>query len=318
LLLDPAKRVRLAAARAAAEARDPSDEASLFEAARLDPSPEVRHAAITAIGSLGGRHALLGLRDLWPTADTATRSGILGAWTQLAAVEAERGATTKARAMLRWVAERESGATAVRAALAVIAEATPSTADAIGHNAAAILARAVAQGSSHTRMVAIDGAPLSWPSVVTAIREATEAHDQRVAVAALARLSELNMSKMEPAERDKLRLRLLEFARGGGVVASRARVSLAELGDVRAVKLMAAALKSLSWLDRAEAATHLVALGRIDKALPALADPHAYVRARAACAILSWRGDAPPRDLHHHSGHVRRRVSVSASGSARR
>src|SRR5262249_61069825 len=75
-----AEQVRLRPLRAAREAADPADAGAVLEAARLDPYPLARTAAIRAAGAIGGQAVVLALKDLWAPADSWARQAIADAW----------------------------------------------------------------------------------------------------------------------------------------------------------------------------------------------------------------------------------------------
>ncbi len=310
LLVDPSSVVRLAAVHAAEDARDPDDQESLLEAARLDPEPSVRHGAIAALAARGGRPVWSGLSDLWANADVVTREAIVRAWARVADMDDEPG-RSEARLRLLRVVERNHGTPTVLAAAALLGAEAP-TAEATRRRAAALLVRSIREGATRTKIAAIREANGLWPDVAEAIRDASEAHDVRVVVAALAR-----MIAFEKSDRAVARSRLLSMAEGQGLGAFDARHVLATAGDARVVKLIEKDLDATSWFDRSQAAEDLVALGQVVKAARALADPDGYVRARTACAVIAWRGGVPAAKKRPGSANTGDRTVRSSVGSRR-
>jgi hypothetical protein len=267
---DGEERVRLAAIEAADDALDPEDLDELLDAARLDPLPAARAAAVRAIGRIGGPHAALGLRDVWVRADPRLRQAIAGAWSAYPTY-AQGGQ----RELLR-VVEEESGEPAVAAAVAL----ARSGGEHAGRGRAELV-RAITRGTRGERTFAIAAAPLA-PEIAAAVREAAKDRDPAVAASALARVAREGTAKEQRAARDAL----LALATKGGPEARPARGELARAGDVRAAPLAEKAIVSAYPADRAAAARDLAALGRAHRASALLADPARDVRIAAACAIL--------------------------------
>ena len=298
LMLDPSTEVRIAALDAAYDARDPSDVPHALEAARLDPNKRVRLTAIQSIGKIGSRDGVIGLSDLWAKADEEERLAIVGAWTMtkrlphaMRAALQEKGKAGCAPAdphpscvawhKLQRVSDVGAGMPSLVASLELIHDIPPSKADTPQGNAAAVVERMIDDASTRVRVEAIASAPLSWPHLLEAIVDASKGDDRVVAVAALARLTELKQSQ-RAAALDKLR----ELAKDDGLVGERARAALAKVGDARVVPLLNVDAKAKSAEQRALAAADYARLGAVGPALSLLADRDAHVRSRAACAIL--------------------------------
>ncbi len=267
---DGEERVRLAAIKAADDALDPEDLDALLEAARLDPLPSARAAAVRAVGRIGGPHAALGLKDVWTRADPRLRQTVASAWAAYPTY-AQGGQ----RELLR-VAEEESGEPAVAAAAALARSGGEHAG--LGRGA---LARSITSGTRGERVFAITVAPHA-PEILKAVREASKDRDPAVAAAALARLVREGDEREQRASRDAL------FALAGkdGGDGRAARGELARAGDMRAAPLAEKAIVSRLPGDRAAAARDLAALGRAYRASALLADPQRDVRVAVACAIL--------------------------------
>ena len=272
LITDPDERVRRAALRAAAEARDPADVEDLLEAARLDPDPMSKSLAARAAGAVGGERAVLGLKDLWARADQQTRITIVDAW----AMPGAWG--TGGERELVWVAETTSSLPALAAADALV-RAGGETAD-IG---VGVLGRSVKDGTWTERTLAIRLAPIDGPGVLDALVEAAKDDNEDVQVVALARLA------AHPEHGEKSTAALRKIAKGKDDRARRARAALAAARDQAVMKLLEQDLKSASPGERIAAAVGLVRLGNYSSAASALADDNPRVRMQVACSVLAAR-----------------------------
>jgi HEAT repeat protein len=286
LMEDPAAMVRLAAVRAAGDARDPSDVTALREAARVDPDRETRLAAVAALGAIANREAVMGLRDLWAQGDEETRLAIVAAWKNALGGKGECSAPPQsprciARHQLQRVAESDEGMVTLAAALAILDGHGPGEADTVVGNAAAVVERLVDGASTRVRRHAIEEAPLTWAHLVEAIVDASKSPDDAVAASALGRIAEIGGKEREPAL-----VRLRELAKQRGLGGEAARKALAAAGDASAADLVASDAKASSVLVRREAATRLARMGSVGHAVPLLADVDPSVRSTAACAIL--------------------------------
>ncbi len=268
------ERVRLGALRAALDFSSPSDLDAVFEAARLDPMPAARSTAARALGRIGGRPAVLALRDLWNRADPPLREAIADGWGQPASFGAG------GREELRWAAEHETGEAAIAAAVELVRHAPAASPD--GAAGLGVLTRSVKLGTRTERVFAIEASP-STPEILAAVREAKDDSDPGIAIVALSRL----IREMAGTERKTATDKLLAIAKGDAQEALRAQSELATFGDPRVVPLLEKAMASSNGFSRALAARGFVALGRSPKAARVLADRDADVRSQIACAILA-------------------------------
>jgi hypothetical protein len=272
-LLDPDPHVRRQAARAARDAADADDLASLADAARVDPEPLVRTEAVRAIATLSPlprEEAANALRDLWTAADEGLREDIALAW----ASPAVWGAG--GREALGVVVASDHGPGAVEAAAAVMRHRDADVQ--VAAAALAQLVRAIEQGALRTREEAIARAPLERPEVLRAVKAAAEDAAAEVRVAAMARLVE--KKAVETVEK------LEGLAQPGSPVARRARFALASAGDRRVEAWVEEDLTSQQPFERLSAATALASLGAAARAASLLADSDPAVRVRAACTLL--------------------------------
>jgi HEAT repeat protein len=265
---DPDERVRRAALRAATEARDPADFDLLLDAARLDPDPMNRALAIRAAGGSGGAGAALALKDLWSTADDQGRLAIVEAWA-LPAVFDQGGGAELVR-----LAESRSSIASVAAAGALV-----RVEKAGEREGRAVLARAVADGTTDERMLAIELVSVMDPSAVDALDHAAKSADPAVRAVALARLTEV------PARRRAALGELEQLAKGNDGAARQARVALAAAGDASAAPLLERDLADAEPAFRTRAAVGLFRLGRPGAMASALADSDPSVRMSVACSV---------------------------------
>jgi len=297
LMLDPSTQVRVAALKASYDAADSADAQEVLEAARLDPDSEVRLVAIQAAGKIGTRDVVIGLQDLWRQGDEEMRLAIVGAWVAASRRQNDLGAQVgcapsvqhpgcTAWHKLQRVSDLGVGMPSLVASLELIHDVTPQRALTPEGNAAAVIERMIDGASTRVRVEAIASVPLSWPHLRRAVIAASKGDDRVSAVAALARLAELGGESRAEAI-DQLR----KHAETSGLVAERARVALARLGDGQVVPLLVADADAASAEQRAKAAQQYARLGKVSAALRLLADHDARVRSRAACAILAMRGD---------------------------
>ncbi|GAC1543783.1 MAG: hypothetical protein NVS3B10_07970 [Polyangiales bacterium] len=295
-ILDPSPRVRRSAIRAAGEARDAADLDLLFETARVDPELLLRNEALRAMSQIlrgdaaNARAAehVNRLRDLWTSGDDAIREDIAVAWALSPVFE------SGGREALRVEIARSRGPGAIAAA-GVVLRTAPKDAE-LTSSASALLARTITEGSGRDRLHAL---ALARPNGGTAaeleaIRKVAKDEDLDVKVPALARLLD------SKADHDAA-LKELEAIAGRGVTtrsgppsddghireaAARARLALAQAGDLRIQAWIEQDLGSSEPNRRLGAASALAALGRSARAVMLLADPDASVRTRAACTML--------------------------------
>jgi hypothetical protein len=288
-ILDPSPRVRRSALRASARAQDPADLDILFDTARLDPDLLLRNEAIRSMSAIvradagKPRAAELAtrLRDLWSSGDDAVREDIAVAWA-LSPVFENGG-----REALRVEIAGGHGPGAIAAA-GVVSRTASKDAE-LSSSANALLSRTIAEGSHRDRLHAIATAPR--PAVLDALRKAAHDDDPDVSISALARLVD------QKEDRDES-LRALEAIAAYGVkgtpaddarkreLASRARLALANGGDLRIQAWIEQDLASDAPERRVMAASALAALGRSARAAPLLADQDPSVRTRAACTMM--------------------------------
>jgi hypothetical protein len=287
LMIDNYAEVRRAALRAAAQAGDRRDGRAVLEAARLDPDPQARLAAIAAAGAIGTREVVLALGDLWQRAEEEERLAIVAAWkTSYKKSEAPCAGSERAQGpciaheRLANVSQTDKGMAAVAASLALL-EVTPDKADAQAGIASSVIERLIDEAPSRVRVAAIVSAPLSWPSLLEAIVDASKTSDERVQAAAFGRMTELGGK-----ERTRALKALRKLARGEGESAEEARRALVAARDASVVPLLSGEARAKSAFSRGRAAERYAKLGAVDKALALLGDQDAHVRSRAACALV--------------------------------
>ena len=168
------------------------------------------------------------------------------------------------------------------AALELVHDTPPNQAQTPEGNAAAVIERTIDGASTRVRIEAILSAPLSWAHLLEAIVDASEAHDDRVATAALSRMTSLGGE-----EREAALVALRKLAAGDGLAADAAKQALVDANDAQVVPLLAAGASSASARERASTAERYARLGQVRQALGFVADRDVTVRARAACAILA-------------------------------
>jgi HEAT repeat protein len=267
---DPDERARRAALQASFESGDSADLPELLEAARLDPDPLARSLAIRASGALGGRHALLALDDLWPRAAEPARLAIVDAWSM------PRTFAVGGRQRLITTAESLAGLPSVASAAALTRTSSPDRA-----LAAAVLTRAISEGTEGERRLALRVAPFADSDVRKAVHDASSDADLAIRIEALTRLAE--HSKSRPGALSHLR----RLAKTEEPAALRAQEALAEAGDPQIVPNLVLQLKRRESEVRRAAALSLVELGSYADAAMALADDDPEVRADVACSVLS-------------------------------
>lgn len=275
-MLDPSPRVRGAAMRAAAVAKDPADLDTLLESARVDPEPLVRTHALRAASLIDGSKAheiAMRLRDLWTTADDPLREDIAVAWS-MPAIYVAGG-----REALRVLVAAEHGPGALAGAGAILRNREKDAE--LARTATALLVRTMASGSVRDRVHAIAVAPTGNAEMLEALRKASKDDDSAVRVSAFARLLG------SAPDRDEAIRSLEQFAgQKDNFFAPQARLALAGAKDLRIQAWIEWDLASPDPHRRVIAATALANLGRAARGAPLLADSDPGVRARAACAIL--------------------------------
>jgi hypothetical protein len=274
LIVDHDQAVRREALRAAFDAGDAADSAMVLEAARLDPSPAARLAAIGAAGAIGTSAVVLALRDQWATAGEAERQAIAQAWA------APRALDAGGREQLRWGAG-QAGMPALFAA--ILLAGTDDVSPAVRAEAEGVLLRTIQGGVTRERVFAVAHAPLD-SSVRAALVKAEQDADEVVVAAALAR--RLSDDALTPSARRATVTRLLSLAGGATAPALLAKGALARAGAPEAIALLERELRAGEPRVRSAAGASLAVLGELRRAAPLLADPDANVRLTVACAIL--------------------------------
>lgn len=278
LFLDGDQAVRVGALEASFDALDPSDMEGLLEAARLDPFPEARTAAISAAGNLGGERVVHAFYDLFVQAGEDERLTIIGAWAS------PRAFGSGGRDKLVRIAETESGPAQIAAAGVLVRRTGPGA-----DQAAAILARAVETGSTRERVFAIRAALLQSALVRAAVVKAADDPDLDVALVALERTLELYPAAgdgAKPKERAEVIKKLMVMAKAPGVRAYMARAALARHGVRDVLPLLKDDAKSADGQARKSAGSSLAALGEYGRAAALAADPDERVRTGVACVLL--------------------------------
>ena len=212
---------------------------------------------------------VMGLKDLWPTADNRIRQVIVGAWGK------PQSYRYGGEAQLVWALETAPGLVSLVAARALVVE---NGADRL--HAVSRLMNALQDGTPEERDLAVALVPLEdEPRRI--LTKLTEDAASGVRVLALARLTQ------DRRERPKalLRLKVLLKAKDPDV-ALRARAALANWGQREVVKPAAAQLSAKIPAVRRQAAMDLLSVNEYALAATALGDPVAEVRTQMACSVL--------------------------------
>ena len=292
-ILDPSPRVRRSAIRAAGQARDVADLDILFETARVDPELLLRNEALRAMSQILRSDAakpraaehVNRLRDLWNGGDDAVREDVAIAWA-LSPVFENGG-----REALRVELAAGKGPGALAAAGVVMRSMSKDTE--LAGSASALLSRTIAEGSRRDRLHALAIARPAGAEL-EAIRKAAKDDDLDVRVAGLASLLESKpdhdaaLKDLEVLAAQGVTTKAGPPAEDGRVreAAARARLALAQAGDLRIQAWIEQDLAAAEPNRRLGAASALAALGRPARAVMLLADPDASVRTRAACTML--------------------------------
>ena len=255
---------------AAAEAASPDDLEAVLEAARLDPDTLSRSLAVRAAGAIGGHRATLALKDYWPRAAETTRLMIVEGWALPAASRAG------GRERLIWAAETQSALPAIAAAGALVR--LGGTTAALG---AAVLARAIKDGTQAERRLAIRLGDLADQAVLGATKAAAKDNDRKARVMALARLVGVERERLAAITG------LRELSKGKDRIAVQARAALAAAGDSSILPQLLTQVQRGSSHQRRVAALGLLELGRLSSAATALADDDPAVRTAVACSVVS-------------------------------
>ena len=269
----------------------------MLEAARLDPDPQVRQHAIMAAGAIASEASVAGLSDVWVSANETDRGHIVAAWalaSRKRVTMSEAGSrcadsNTADNSCIAWrplwrLSQSDGGLMGVLASLELLRGVEPGDASAPLANAAAVLERTIDEAPARTRITAIEGAPLAWAHLLEAIVSAQETSDERVSVAALARVSRLSGD-----EREQALEALIAIAKGQGLAAEQAKDALAAARDRRVIPLLSKDAKASAALDRRRAASAFAQVGAVKEVMALLGDEDASVRGHAGCAILGMR-----------------------------
>lgn len=282
-MLDVVPRVRRQAMRAAQFAVDSADLEPLTEAARVDPEPILRTEAIRAIAALppqAGGGVANRLRDLWAGADDGIREDIALAWAS-PNIFAAGG-----REALIVLLTSGDGPGVIEGAAALMRGWDGRDQESL-NAAVALVVRAIESGAKRHRMHAIAVARVDKnKDLLAAVVKASDDEDPEVRLAALSRLTEVEMHRARAIKLLEAYAALGKGGPGGGPLALRAKLALASAGDMSVQAWIEADLKAPSPYERLAAATDLAALGRSARAAPLLADPEASVRTRAACTLM--------------------------------
>jgi hypothetical protein len=278
LFLDGDQAVRVGALEASFDSVDSSDLEGLLEAARLDPYPAARTAAILGAGNIGGQRVVHALGDMFARANEDERLTIIGAWAS------PRALVVGGREKLIRISETEQGPAQIAAAGVLVRRPGPGA-----EQAASALARAVETGSTRERVFAIRAALLDLALVRAAVVKAQGDADQDVALVALERSLELYPAAGEgakPKERAEVVRKLLALANAAGVRSLLARGALARAGARDVLPLLKGDAKSDNEQARKAAGSSLVALGEYGRAAALAVDQDVRVRTGVACALL--------------------------------
>ena len=180
------------------------------------------------------------------------------------------------REALIWAAETQSALPSIAAAAALTRAGGESA-----ELGAAVLLRAMKDGTRDERRLAIRLAPGSDPDVAGELERASKDEDRDIKVMALARLAS------DPAKREQARRGLRRLAEGKSRVAVQARAALAAAGDRGVRPLLVAELRKGNSHRRRVAALGLIGLGQYTSAATALADDDPSVRTEVACSVLT-------------------------------
>ena len=263
--------VRRAALEAAEHSADSADTRALLEVARLDPDERSRSLAVRALGAIGGEAVVVGLSDLWATADPDQRMDIVRAWAAPASFS--RGGEQQ---LLR-CAERGSGSPAVEAALVLVREGSSASGP-----ASTLLLRALRSDDLAARLLALYEVPWSNAELRALVIEQQSSEDAAVRLISLLRQAE--QGPLTVPARDALRAL---GASDRAPIALLARATLARAGDQGIKPALLLDLKSPRARDRMLAALALAQLGAWGAAARALADDSPRVRQTVACQWLA-------------------------------
>ena len=269
-LLDPDQRVRSAAIRTIQASPILADGKALTEVARLDPDDSLKVASLLALGDIGDLNSLLSVREFWDEMNQPARMAYLQAL--YAPASRSRGG---ARILTR-IMESDESLEGVVAASLMCHEPAPSSGYAISR-----LLRAVHQGTTSERLVALASLPKGDTDAQVEIRKLALSNNPYLRVAAL----ESWLSA--PTLADGARRRLQFIAAGKDADAFEASRVLALNGDESSILRVNRRLFAPLAEQRIAAARLLLRLGRWGAVARALTDDHPLVRLTIACNVLS-------------------------------
>lgn len=250
--------------------------ASLAEAARVDPLPDVRATAVRSLGNYGGA-VFESLRERLSDADSGVRMAAVGAL-----VRADRERALSAIGPLLEMTPSRAGIEAARVLADVPADAEPAEGAVL---ARAFLRRALSAGEVETRSqaaVALSSLPVD-PGLEQALLQALESEEEPRVRLSLA----LGLHRRE-AVRGKAERALTALLEDEGMPGVQAASLLAKGGDRDALRHLARALRRGEPLIRRVAARAMAREAlRPDAARRALRDEDALVRIHAAGGILA-------------------------------
>jgi hypothetical protein len=145
----------------------------------------------------------------------------------------------------------------------------------------AALVRAIDDGTTDERILAIEECSLADADARAALSRAAEASDPPVRVVALAR--ELEM----PATKTAALVQLEAIAKSADAAARQARLALSVAGDAGAVPWLREDLAAANASGRVSAALGLFRLGQPSLMAPSLADGDPAVRMSVACGVVA-------------------------------
>ena len=291
-LTDGSLVVRKAALHALVEHDDPRDIDALLGAARSDPDPILRGMAIRALRRMHGApdDLSLRLRDLFTSGDELAREDIAALFAS-AALDRKGGHEALAHLLLT-----TSGNEAVMLAGVILGADVDDAA--LRATAVTLLASALREGGHRARIHALVVVPLGKKTMpgtlartlLDAVKAAVDDADLDVREAALGRLVDpragLETKDWTAAVRDLENMAAPTPDDASPTRSSRARLLLAEAGDLRMQAWLEADARSKDADAKISAAHALAAIGRASRAASLLADEDPSVRSQAACVIL--------------------------------
>ncbi len=269
-LIDPDVRVRRAALNALQQGPQPSDGSALIDVVRLDPEPALKQAALAVLGDSGNVAALLALREYWDEMAESTR---------LAFVQALHSPAARTRGgepLLVRTMESSGSFESLVAASLVFNDVAASRGAAAAH-----LVRALREGSTSERLLALASLPPNHPEARFEIQKLASSGEPYLRTAALGIYLDQNIAL------DLVRQRLHTIAASKDADADEAARLLAAHGDVSVLPRIEKELSAPELSARLAAARLLLKLGSWNAVARALTDDHPSVRLSLACDILA-------------------------------